>query len=93
MAEPREKDVARGVATTGGKALSCIRHHPEKQNGFEMWRLLRKEHRPDTAKRKVGLLERVMEDEPPQGGDFSDWFTKWLDLIGVCEQARGRFDR
>ena len=23
-----------------GKALSCIRHHPEKLNGFEMWRLL-----------------------------------------------------
>ena len=41
--EPREKVVARGVATAlraavGGKALSCIRHHLEKQNGFEMWR-------------------------------------------------------
>ena len=38
----REKVVARGVATAlrpliGGKALSCIRHHPEKLNGFEMW--------------------------------------------------------
>ena len=41
----REKVVARGVATAlralaGGKALSCIRHHPEKQKGFKMWRLL-----------------------------------------------------
>ena len=39
----RKKVVARGVATAlralvGGKALSCVRHHPEKQNGFEMWR-------------------------------------------------------
>ena len=24
----------------GGKTLNCIRHHPEKQNGFEIWRLL-----------------------------------------------------
>ena len=41
----REKVEARGVATAlrapvGSKALSCIRHHPEKQNGSEMWRLL-----------------------------------------------------
>ena len=53
---PREV-VARGVATAlraliGGKALSCIRHHPEKLNGFEMWRLLYKEYEPDTATRK-----------------------------------------
>ena len=31
-----------------------------------------------------------MGDHPPQGGDFSDWFIRWLDLIGECEQARGR---
>ena len=24
-------------ALVGGKGLSCIRHHPEKHNGFEMW--------------------------------------------------------
>ena len=64
----REKVVARGVATAlqaliGGKALSCIRHHPEKLNVFEMWRLLYREHKPDTATRKVGLLERVMDDQ------------------------------
>ena len=68
MAQPiqwatREKVVARGVATAlqaliGGKALSCIRHHPEKLNGFEMWRLLCREYKLDTATRKVGLLER-----------------------------------
>ena len=44
---PREKIVARGVATAlralmRGKALSCLRHHPEKESGFEMWRLLYK---------------------------------------------------
>ena len=70
--EPREKVVARGEATVlralaGDKALSCIRHHPEKQSGFEMRRLLYKEYRPDTATRRVGLLVRVMEDHPPQG--------------------------
>ena len=90
----REKVVARGVATAlralvGGKALSCIRH-PEKQNGFEMWRVLYKEHKPDTATRKVGLLERVMDDQPVPGVDFSDWFLKWLDLVSECERARGR---
>ena len=57
----REKVVARGVATAlraliGGKALSCIRHHPEKLNGFEMWRLLYREYKPDTATRKVNGL-------------------------------------
>ena len=62
----REKIVARGVATAlralvGGKALSCTRHHPEKQNEFEMWRLLYKEYMLDTETRKLGLLERVMD--------------------------------
>ena len=71
-------------------SLSCIRHHLEKQNGFEMWRLLCKENKPDTATRKVGLLGRVMDDQLAPGVDFSDWFLKWLDLVGDSEQARGR---
>ena len=92
---PREKVVARGVATAlraliGGKVVSCIRHHPEKLNGFEMWRLLYREYKPDTATRKVGLLERVMDDQPAPGMDFGDWFLRWLDLVGECEKARGR---
>ena len=87
--------MARGVATTlraliGGKAPSCIRHHPEKLNGFEMWRLLYREYKPDTAKGKVGLLERVMDDQHAPGADFGDWLLRWLDLVGECEQARGR---
>ena len=91
---PREV-VTRGVATAlraliGGKALSCIRHHPEKLNGFEMWRLLYREYKLDTATRKVGLLERVMDDQPAPGMDFGDWFLRWLDLVGECEKARGR---
>ena len=49
---------------------------------FEMWRSLNKENRSDTAMRKVGLLD--------PGGDFRDWFICWLDLLGECEQARGR---
>ena len=32
-----------------------------------------KEYKPDTAKRKVGLLERVMDDQPAPGVDFGDW--------------------
>ena len=55
-----------------------------------MWKLLYKEYKPDTATRKVGLLERVMDDQPTHGEDFGDWFLKWLDLVGECEQARGR---
>ena len=82
----------RGVATAlrALEALSCIRHHPEKLNGFEMWRLLHREYKPDTATRKVGLLERVMDDQPAPGMDFRDWFLRWLDLVGECEKARGR---
>ena len=92
---PRENVVARGVATAlraliGGKALSCTRHHPEKLNGFEMWRLLYMEYKPDTATRKVGLLERVMDDQQAPGMDFGAWFLRWLDLVGECEKARGR---
>ena len=69
-------------AVIGGKALSCIRHHPEKLNGFEMWSLLCRESKLDTATRKVGLLERVMDDQPAPGMDFGDWFLRWLDLVG-----------
>ena len=91
----REKFVTRGDATAvramaGGKALSCIRHPPEKQNGFEMWRLLYKKYKPDAARRKVGLLERVMDDQPAPGVDFSERLLMWLDLVGECEQACGR---
>ena len=31
-----------------------------------------------------------MGDQPAPGVDFSDWFLKWLDFVGECEQARGR---
>ena len=31
-----------------------------------------------------------MNDQTAQGVGFSDWFLKWLDLVGECEQARGR---
>ena len=51
-----------------------------------MWRLLYKEYKPDTATRKVGLLERVIDDQPAPGVNFTDW----LDLVGECEHARGR---
>ena len=74
----------------GGKALSCIGHHLEKQNWFETWRLLYKEHKPDVATRKVGLQERVMDDQLAPGADFGDWFLWRSDLVGECEQACGR---
>ena len=50
----------------------------------------RKEYKPDTATRKVGLLESVMGDQPSPGVDFADWFHRWLDPVGECEQAPGR---
>ena len=31
-----------------------------------------------------------MDDQPAFGVDFSDWFLWWLNLVGECEQARGR---
>ena len=31
-----------------------------------------------------------MDDQPAPGVDFSDWFLRWLDLVGECEQALGR---
>ena len=31
-----------------------------------------------------------MDDQPAFGVDFSDWFLRWLNLVGECEQARGR---
>ena len=52
--------------------------------------MLFREYKPDTATRKVGLLERVMDDQPAPGIDFGDWFLRWLDLVGGCEKARGR---
>ena len=55
-----------------------------------MWRLLYRKCKPDTATRKVGLLERVMDDQPAPGMDFGDWFLRWLDLVGECEKARCR---
>ena len=92
---PKQKVMARGVATAlralvGGKALNLIRYVPERQNGFEMWRLVFREYRPDTATRKVALLERVMEDSPTSSEEFGDWFVRWLDLVSQTELARGR---
>ena len=55
-----------------------------------MWRLLCREQKSDTATRKVGLLERVVDDQHAPGMDFGDWFLRWKDLVGECEKARGR---
>ena len=55
-----------------------------------MLRLLYTEYKPDIPTSKVGLLERVMDDQPAPGMDFEDWFLRWLDLVGECEKARGR---
>ena len=59
----REKVVAKGVA-------SGI---TEKLNAFTMWRLLCRGQKSDTATRKVGLLERVVEDQDASG---------WILVIG-----------
>ena len=31
-----------------------------------------------------------MDDQPAPRVDNSVWFLRWLDLVGECEQARGR---
>ena len=86
---PREKIVARGVATAlraliGGKALSCVRHHPEKLNGCTGSTNLIEQ------REKWVCWKRVMDDQPAPRMDFGDWFLRWLDLVGECEKARGR---
>ena len=53
-----------------------------------MRRLLYEECNPYTATRKVGLLDRVIDDQPASGADFRDWFLRWLDLVAECEQNK-----
>ena len=55
-----------------GKALDIAKSVEEKGNGFEAWRRLWAEYRPQTAGRKVSLVEAVMQDRPKEGEDFLD---------------------
>ena len=89
----KEKVMARGIATglralVGGKALMIIRHLPERSNGFEMWRTLHREYRPETATRKFGMLERIMHDEPRANEEFGEWFHRWMDMVSETEKVR-----
>ena len=72
----RQKIMAQGVAQAlksmvNGKALDIVKSVPDKSNGFEMWRRLWAEYRPQSAARKVCLLESVMDDRPKDGETFS----------------------
>ena len=74
----RHKVVAQGVAqalksVVDGKALDIVQSVPDKQNGFELWGRLFAECRPQSAGRKVSLLESVMDDRPQDGKDFYAW--------------------
>ena len=31
-----------------------------------------------------------MDDQLAPGMDFGEWFFRWLDLVGECEEERGR---
>ena len=58
----RQKVMAQGVAQAlksmvDGKALDIVKSVVERSNGFEMWRRLWAEYRPQSAGRKVCLLE------------------------------------
>ena len=55
--------------------------HPVLRSVFEMWRLICKKCKPDTATRKVCLLQRVIDDQLTPEADFGDWFLRWLDLV------------
>ena len=71
-----------------GKALDIVKSVPDKSNGFEMWRRLWAEYRPQSAGRKVCLLESVMDDRPKGGEDFSTWYYRWTELMLQTERAR-----
>ena len=92
----RQKVVARGVATAlraliGGKALSCMRHHPKKLNGFEMWRLLYRECKPDTANEKSASAgDSNGRSTRTRNGFWLIGSSGRLDLVGECEKARAR---
>ncbi len=70
---------------TDGKALSIIKQ-VEKGNGFEAWRRLWAEYRPNIAGRKVSLLEQVMVTKPAEGESFSDFYS----LVGAGANRGGR---
>ena len=38
----------------------------------------------------LGRQEGTPQEGTHQGGDFGEWFIRWLDLIGEYDQARGR---
>ena len=71
-----------------GKALDIVRSVEEKGNGFEAWRRFWAECRPQTAGRKVSLVEAVMEDRPKEGEGLSTWYYRWVELIRQTEHAR-----
>ena len=74
--EPREKVVARGAATAV-RALV----------GGKALSCIRQEVQTCHSNEKSWIAGRS------DGGSSSpvrSWFTRWLDLIGECEQARGR---
>ena len=72
-----------------GKALDIVKSVPAG-NGFEAWRRLFAEYKPQTAGRKVSMLEAVMEDRQRDGEDFSTWYYRWKELVRQAESARGR---
>ena len=61
---PRQKIIARGVnqalrsLIADSKALNIVKQVQEKGNGFEAWRLLHKEYKPQIAGQKVSLLDQ-----------------------------------
>jgi hypothetical protein len=76
-------------ALVSGKALNIVKQC-ERGNGFECWRRLWSEYRPDVAGRKLSMLESIMEDKPAAGEDFGTWYYGWTERIRGTEQARGK---
>ena len=59
--------MAQGVAQAlksmvDGKALGIVKSVPDKSTGFEMWRRLWAEYRPQSVGSKVSLLASVIDD-------------------------------
>ncbi len=87
-----EQAMARGIgsalaALVGGRALNIVRGCP-LHNGFEMWRRLFAEYRPNTAMTQLARLDEVIQSHPNNGEIFSDWIHRWL--IRVTETQRGK---
>lgn len=86
---PEHAVMAKGIhqslcSLVDGKALNIVKSVRDN-NGFEVWRRMYAEYRPNIAGSKISLLEAVMNATIKQGDDFSTWYRGWLEDIRLAE--------